>query len=153
MSLPHVNLPVLHPPKLPGWVPGARKPPPPRAPMSPEQSQAYVQRLASRSSIGECDAVVPTAPTTGNRLSVHTDRDAWRSILGDLKNAKSSININEYQAVDGTMTRELADVLCAKARSGVDVRMVIERASLTRTAKPSFDRMRAAGVKIVTNDT
>lgn len=157
-NLPHVSLPKIDLPDLPkvptGWIPGAgRKAPPPRRPMSPEESQAYVQGLAKKGRISEREAVVPTAATTGNTMSVHTDRAAWRSILGDLKKAKSSIHINEYQAVEGKMTKELADVLCDKARAGVDVRCVIERASVTKTAKADFDRMRAAGVEIVTNDT
>src|SRR5262245_19812441 len=108
-SVPHiapppVKLPKVELPKIPtGWIPGAgRRAPPPLAPMTPEQSQAYVQGLAKKGRISEREAVVPTAPTTGNRMSVHTDRDAWRSILSDLKKAKSSININEYQAVEGT---------------------------------------------------
>lgn len=155
--LPEISLPK--PPSLPkiptGWIPGlgGRKAPPPRAPMTPEQSQAYVQGLAKKGSISEREAVVPTAPTRGNRMTVHADRDAWRSILSDLKKAKSSIHINEYQAVEGTMTKELADVLCAKAKAGVEVRVVIERATVTKTAKESFARMRAAGVELVTNDT
>ena len=71
-------------------------------------------------------------------------------MLEDIRNATSSVHINQFGFRPGVVGDEFAEVLAAKAAEGVPVRVVVDRngSDPEGGAKAHFDKLLAAGVQI-----
>ncbi len=82
----------------------------------------------------------------GNRAVLLNNGDAFfPAILEDIRAAKYSVNIELYIFAKGRMAETFVDALCAKAREGVEVRVLVD--SLGERLRGLDRQMSAAGVK------
>jgi len=68
--------------------------------------------------------------------------------------AESTIHILMFSMTPGEVADSVVDVLVGRAEGGVEIRMVVDRygAKVYDESQPLFDRLQAAGVKVVVND-
>lgn len=84
--------------------------------------------------------------TEGNDVSFHWKaRDGADSLMKALSEATRSIHIEANRLLGGEYGRRMADILCQKAREGIDVRVLTSALGFGRT--PHLRRMRSEGVR------
>ncbi len=87
--------------------------------------------------------------TTNNKLTVLNDgKKAFPSIFAALRAARNHIHLEYYIIESDELGNELADILCEKARSGVEVRLMYDDVGSWSLSKKYLKRLRASGVKI-----
>jgi cardiolipin synthase len=71
-------------------------------------------------------------------------------MLDDIRNAASSVHVNQFGFRPGIVGDEFAEVLAAKAAEGVPVRLVVDRqgSDPERGSKDHYDELLAAGVQV-----
>ncbi len=80
-------------------------------------------------------------------------REFYPPMLADIQLATTSIHINQFGVRPGVVSDRFAELLIAKARSGVPVRMIVD----ARGSRPDgesralFERLTAGGVEIFVN--
>ncbi|HEV7275042.1 MAG TPA: phospholipase D-like domain-containing protein [Devosiaceae bacterium] len=93
----------------------------------------------------------PTASTGGvaSWEMFHSNRQAWDATLALCDSARSSVEIEQYIVRSKGIGHRLLDLLAAKARQGVDVRIVADGfGSFGLTATRGARRLRAAGGRL-----
>lgn len=123
---------------------------------SPEQTRAQVEALTQCSKVEVGEVALAHAPTQSERPELLIDgTQVFPRILQDLRGATDSIHITQYGFKESKIGREIADVLMAKAKAGVDVRVMVDQAGTQphRANKKLFEDLAAAGVQVVTNDS
>lgn len=70
------------------------------------------------------------------------------ALLQAIKGATNHIHLDTYIFADDPLGRLLSDALIAKAREGVEVRLIYDDVGCWRVPERFFDRMRQAGVKV-----
>ena len=92
-------------------------------------------------------------------LSLVTDGTRRRSRVRRLKNgiefypeylkaifrAQRAINLEFYEFLEGSVSRELLQALAERARAGVEVRVIVDALGSMETSNRYFDELRAAG--------
>ena len=86
----------------------------------------------------ECNRVIPF--TTGN--------DMLQSLLCELQKARHHIHLEFYIFEDDSVGRLVRDLLIAKAREGVEVRVIYDDVGCWHVPHLFFEEMRAAGVEV-----
>lgn len=85
----------------------------------------------------------------GNNIRVYTQgATKFTDLINDLKNARESIYVQYYIFADDELGRAVADLLIAKAKVGVDVRVIYDHVGSIKTRNLFFRRMSHNGVKI-----
>jgi len=107
-------------------------------------------------------AGVPTHPwTTGNSAELLVEYEEFLPRLyTDLRAARQVINIVEYNWEPSGPGKQIADILKAKARSGVEVNVMtdkrgsmgIDSTTPAREAERYFEDLRSAGVNVIVTD-
>ena len=71
-------------------------------------------------------------------------------MLEDIASASSSIHINQFGFRPGAVGDRFADVLVAKAKEGIPVRLVVDRqgSDPERGSREFYERLTAAGVQV-----
>jgi cardiolipin synthase A/B len=71
-------------------------------------------------------------------------------MLEDIRNATSSVHVNQFGFRPGIVGDEFAEVLVAKAAEGVPVRLVVDRqgSDPERGSKDHYEKLAAAGIEI-----
>lgn len=72
----------------------------------------------------------------------------FEALIQDLQRAKNSIYLQYYIFSDDALGVQIADILKAKAREGVKVRVIYDHVGSFSTRKRFFDDMRRAGVDV-----
>lgn len=87
-------------------------------------------------------------PLTGNSVRPYTEFDAmFADMLEDLRSAEHHIHFEFFKMEDDPIGRQVEEILVAKARAGVEVRLQYDdAANLTR--KRFYRRMEEAGVMV-----
>ncbi len=75
--------------------------------------------------------------------------EKYASLFRDIKNAKKHIHLMYYIFNDDNVGNELIDILCEKAREGVEVRLIYDGFGNIRTKKTAFKRLEKAGGRVV----
>lgn len=70
------------------------------------------------------------------------------ALLQAIKGATNHIHLDTYIIADDPLGRLVSDALIAKAREGVEVRLIYDDVGCWRVPERFFDRMRQAGVKV-----
>lgn len=70
------------------------------------------------------------------------------SIKQALRSAKSTIHLEYYIIEDDDLGNEIADILCERARQGVEVRVIFDDVGSWSLSRSYISRLRRAGVKI-----
>lgn len=98
--------------------------------------------------VAEASQAGPTADLPRWQL-FHSNRSAWEAALELCESARHSIDIEQYIVRSEGIGRRLLDVLAAKARQGVDVRVVTDAfGSFGLTATEGARELRKAGGRI-----
>lgn len=88
-------------------------------------------------------------PFKDNAVEFYTDGyQFFPALLQAIKGATNHIHLNTYIIADDPLGRLLSDALIAKAREGVEVRLIYDDVGCWRVPERFFDRMRQAGVKV-----
>ncbi|HEX7154034.1 MAG TPA: phospholipase D-like domain-containing protein [Thermoanaerobaculia bacterium] len=102
-----------------------------------------IQELAS-----SIAGVTQSTFVEGNRIELVQNGEFFEWVMRDLRTAQHSINLESFLAKDGEVTRGLAEVLAAKAREGVHVRVMLDASGGRKFGKASLKQMKEAGVKV-----
>lgn len=88
-------------------------------------------------------------PFKDNAVEFYTDGyQFFPALLQAIKGATNHIHLDTYIFADDPLGRLLSDALIAKAREGVEVRLIYDDVGCWRVSERFFDRMRQAGVKV-----
>lgn len=71
----------------------------------------------------------------------------FKRLLEDLKTAENHIHLEYYIIMESEIATQIMDILCAKALSGVQVRLSYDDVG-SKIAKASIQRLKAAGVEV-----
>ena len=84
-----------------------------------------------------------------NRVEIlQNGKKTFASLFAALQSARSSIHMEYYIFDNDRIGRRVADILMAKAREGVEVRLIYDGVGTLWTEGSIFRRMRRAGVKV-----
>lgn len=85
---------------------------------------------------------------TDNALEIFSDgASKFNALKRDLRSASNYINIQYYIFEDDQIGSEIADILIAKVRKGVKVRVIYDHVGSFHVNSTFFKRLRAAGVE------
>lgn len=88
-------------------------------------------------------------PFKDNAVEFYTDGyQFFPALLQAINGATNHIHLDTYIIADDPLGRLLSDALIAKAREGVEVRLIYDDVGCWRVPERFFDRMRQAGVKV-----
>lgn len=88
-------------------------------------------------------------PFKDNAEEFYTDGyQFFPALLQAIKGATNHIHLDTYIIADDPLGRLVSDALIAKAREGVEVRLIYDDVGCWRVPERFFDRMRQAGVKV-----
>lgn len=82
----------------------------------------------------------------GNSASLVQNGQFFEQLFRDLKKARQTIDFETFLSKEGEVTRQLAAILCEKAREGVDVRLMLDASGGRRFGKKEVRAMEEAGV-------
>ena len=88
-------------------------------------------------------------PFKDNAVEFYTDGyQFFPALLQAINGATNHIHLDTYIFADDPLGRLVSDALIAKAREGVEVRLIYDDVGCWRVPERFFDRMRQAGVKV-----
>ena len=88
-------------------------------------------------------------PLPGNDVKVYTNgKDKLEDLKKDLINAKTSINMEYYIFADDATGKEIMDILCKKAREGVDVKLIYDSVGSRKAPRRFFKKLEKAGGQV-----
>jgi len=88
-------------------------------------------------------------PFSGNEVDILTSGyDFFPQLLHDISQAKTHIHIDIYIFEDDALGRLVADALMAKARQGVEVRVVYDDVGCWQVKNRFFEQMRREGIEV-----
>lgn len=88
-------------------------------------------------------------PFKDNAVEFYTDGyQFFPALLQAIKGATNHIHLDTYIFADDPLGRLVSDALIAKAREGVEVRLIYDDVGCWRVPERFFDCMRQAGVKV-----
>lgn len=88
-------------------------------------------------------------PFKDNAVEFYTDGyQFFPALLQAIKGATNHIHLDTYIIADDPLGRLVSDAIIAKAREGVEVRLIYDDVGCWRVPERFFDRMRQAGVKV-----
>lgn len=88
-------------------------------------------------------------PFKDNKTDIFTSGEAFfQSLINDISHAQHHIHIDMYIWEDDTIGNKVADVLIAKAKEGVAVRVVYDDVGCWRVPQRFFSRMSREGISV-----
>lgn len=90
-----------------------------------------------------------SAPSNGNRFELLTTGEAsFAAVIAALEGAERSICVSTLILADDPVGRAIAEALGAKARSGVQVRLLIDALFEFRSSRRQVQALRTAGIHV-----
>ena len=88
-------------------------------------------------------------PIPGNDIKIYTNgEDKLKDLKQDLLNAKKSINMEYYIFGDDKTGKQVMDILCQKAKEGVEVNFIYDSIGSRGTPRRFFKKLEKAGGKV-----
>ena len=88
-------------------------------------------------------------PIPGNDIKIFTNGiSKVEALKRDLLNAKKSINIEYYIFADDKTGKEIMNILCQKAKEGVEVRLIYDSIGSRKAPRRFFNKLKKAGGKV-----
>ncbi len=88
-------------------------------------------------------------PCPGNSVKIFTDgKGKIEALKKDLLAAKKTINIEYYIFAKDKVGKEIMEILCQKAREGVDVKLIYDSIGSRKTPRRFFKKLKKAGGKV-----
>ena len=88
-------------------------------------------------------------PFNNNKVELLTNGyEFFPSLLRDIAHARNHIHVDMYIFEDDALGRLIADALMAKAREGVEVRVIYDDVGCWSVSNRFFEQMREAGIEV-----
>ena len=88
-------------------------------------------------------------PIPGNDIKIYTNGiDKINDLKKDLLLAKKSINIEYYIFAKDKIGKEIMNILCQKAKEGVDVKLIYDSVGSRKAPRRFFNKLKKAGGKV-----
>jgi cardiolipin synthase len=84
----------------------------------------------------------------GNKVDLVQNGEFWDWVLRDIGKARETINVETFLAKEGEVTRRMTDALCEKARTKVQVRMMLDGSGGKNYGKKDLQRLEDAGALV-----
>jgi cardiolipin synthase len=129
-----------------------------RGPLSPAQSKAILDSLASRGPATDIferhlaieEAIVGSPLTIGNQVLLLQDGPAtFQAMHAAIVAARDHINMETYILDDDEVGQRFAQALIAKQRQGVQVNLIRDSVGTIGTPRAFFDRLKENGVTVL----
>lgn len=118
----------------------------------PEHKSILAQEVIDKKAFeAKIDKLTGTKSRENNAVSIFVDgEEAFNRLKSGIENAKESIYMEAFIYRNDEKGNEIADKLIAKAKQGLDVRVIVD--SFTNAKEFSvYDKMRKSGVKVLKN--
>jgi cardiolipin synthase len=129
-----------------------------RGPLSAAQSQAILDRLASRGQDTDIfdrhlaleEAIVGSPLTTGNQVLLLQDGPAtYRAMYAAILAARDHINMETYILDDDEVGQRFAQALIAKQQQGVQVNLIRDSVGTLNTPAAFFQQLTDSGIQML----
>ena len=129
-----------------------------RGPLSHAQSQAVLADLRKRSPepsifdrhLAVEESVAGNPLSIGNKAILLEDGAAtYPAMLAAIRSAKHHVHLEVYIFEEDKAGQEFADALMARAKAGVQVRVIYDSFGSKGTSKEFFERLKSAGVQVL----
>jgi cardiolipin synthase len=97
---------------------------------------------------GSIAGVAQSTVTEGNRIELVQNGEFFDWLFRDLQRAQETVHFETFLTLRGEMTHRMTDVLCERARAGVEVRMMLDGTGGRHFGHSDLRRLREAGVKV-----
>lgn len=88
-------------------------------------------------------------PCPGNDVKIYSwGKDKLADLKRDIQNARYSINMEYYIFSSDKTGREIMDLLCKRAREGVDVKLIYDSVGSRKARRRFFRQLRKAGGQV-----
>lgn len=88
-------------------------------------------------------------PLPGNDIKVFVEsQKSYESLKNDVKNAKKLINVEYYIFADDKTGKEFMNLLCQKAREGVEVNLIYDSIGSRKAPRRFFRKLEKAGGRV-----
>ena len=88
-------------------------------------------------------------PFKGSEVKIHTDGYSFfHALLKEIASAKDHIHLDMYIFEDDALGNLVRDALVAKAREGVEVRLIYDDVGCWNVSNRFFERMREEGIEV-----
>ena len=88
-------------------------------------------------------------PIPGNDIKIFTNgKDKIEALKKDILNAKESINIQYYIFVNDKTGKVIMDLLCKRAREGIDVKLIYDSIGSRKAPRRFFKKLEKAGGQV-----
>jgi cardiolipin synthase len=84
----------------------------------------------------------------GNKIEILQDGAFWDRLFEGVRSAKETINYETFLCKEGELTARMTSELCAKAREGVQVRVLLDGSGGKKYGKAHLRQLKDAGVKV-----
>lgn len=85
----------------------------------------------------------------GNQVEILQDGDEFfPALLRDIAAARETVHLETYVWWEGDICRQIAEALAAKARQGVEVRLLVDAVGAKKADEELFETIEAAGGKV-----
>ena len=89
-------------------------------------------------------------PFKDNKVDIYTDGyQFFPALLQEISKARSHIHVDMYIFADDALGTLIADALIAKAREGVEIRVIYDDVGCWNVKRQFFERMREEGIEAV----
>ncbi len=106
----------------------------------PERHRPLAELLAT---------TIHAVPLGGSRLTPYSDgRSKMEALLAEVARARHHIHVQYYILADDATGRSLRDALVARAREGVEVRVLYDDVGSVSVSRRFLESMRAAGIEV-----
>ncbi len=106
----------------------------------PERHRPLAELLAT---------TIHAVPLGGSRLTPYSDgRSKMEALLAEVARARHHIHVQYYILADDATGRSLRDALVARAREGVEVRVLYDDVGSVSASRRFLESMRAAGIEV-----
>jgi cardiolipin synthase len=129
--------------------------PPPQSAIPASLAGFVAAQVTSQNRVDRRDLTLDLAPSHTASVQLYVDgQNFYPALLADMQAAQSSIHFEEYGFDPGDVADQFVPVLSDKARSGVDVRMIVDRfgSGVDGNAHDMYSTLAASGAQVTVND-
>jgi cardiolipin synthase len=98
--------------------------------------------------IPSISGLTQTTCVGGNRIELLQNGAFWDRLFDDIRDAKETINYETFLSKEGELTRRMTEALCAKAKEGVQVRVMLDGSGGKKYGKSHLQELKKAGAKV-----
>ena len=109
------------------------------------------ERLLAARKVERGELALEFEPSAASSVALHVEgRNFYPPMLADIAAATSSVHINQFGFRPGVVGDRFAEVLIAKARDGVPVRLIVDRqgSDPERGSREFYERLTGAGIQV-----